>query len=234
MTFLAPLFLAGLLGVAIPIVVHLTHRPRREAYAFPSLMFLARIPFRSVKRQRVRHWWLLALRIGVVALIVSAFARPLLNRLGAGGGAFAVGREVVVLLDDSYSMRYGDRWQRAVAAAGHAVDGLGPSDRATIVLFDTRARALGQASGDRAALHAALAVARPGVGTTRFRAGLEARFHAQLRGLPGTERLAVGAARVPMRRAASPDEIAATVLFLASDDAKMCTAHDYFVDAGWR
>ena len=153
MTFLAPLFLAGLLGVAIPIVVHLTHRPRREAYAFPSLMFLARIPFRSVKRQRVRHWWLLALRIGVVALIVSAFARPLLNRLGAGGGAFAVGREVVVLLDDSYSMRYGDRWQRAVAAAGHAVDGLGPSDRATIVLFDTRARALGQARrriGERA------------------------------------------------------------------------------------
>ena len=65
MTFLAPLFLAGLLGVAIPIVVHLTHRPRREAYAFPSLMFLARIPFRSVKRQRVRHWWLLALRMAV-------------------------------------------------------------------------------------------------------------------------------------------------------------------------
>jgi hypothetical protein len=24
------------------------------------------------------------------------------------------------------------------------------------------------------------------------------------------------------------------VLFLASDDARMCTAHDYFVDAGWR
>jgi len=23
-------------------------------------------------------------------------------------------------------------------------------------------------------------------------------------------------------------------LFLASDDARMCTAHEYFVDAGWR
>jgi D-xylose 1-dehydrogenase len=31
-----------------------------------------------------------------------------------------------------------------------------------------------------------------------------------------------------------PSDIAAMVLFLASDDAKMCTAHDYFVDAGWR
>jgi NAD(P)-dependent dehydrogenase (short-subunit alcohol dehydrogenase family) len=31
-----------------------------------------------------------------------------------------------------------------------------------------------------------------------------------------------------------PSDIAAMVLFLASDDARMCTAHDYFVDAGWR
>ena len=31
-----------------------------------------------------------------------------------------------------------------------------------------------------------------------------------------------------------PADIAAMVLFLASDDARMCTAHDYFVDAGWR
>jgi NAD(P)-dependent dehydrogenase (short-subunit alcohol dehydrogenase family) len=31
-----------------------------------------------------------------------------------------------------------------------------------------------------------------------------------------------------------PADVAALVLFLASDDAKMCTGHDYFVDAGWR
>ena len=133
----------------------------------PLARVAARNPDRFLRAQ------LLALRVGVVALIVSAFARPLLDRLGAGGGAFATGREVVVLLDDSYSMRYGDRWERAVAAAGRAVDGLGPNDRATIVLFDARARALGQATGDRAALHAELAGARPGFGTTRYAAGLE-------------------------------------------------------------
>lgn len=27
---------------------------------------------------------------------------------------------------------------------------------------------------------------------------------------------------------------ASLVLFLAFDDARMCTAHEYFVDAGWR
>jgi len=31
-----------------------------------------------------------------------------------------------------------------------------------------------------------------------------------------------------------PEDVASLVLFLASDDARMCTAHEYFVDAGWR
>lgn len=31
-----------------------------------------------------------------------------------------------------------------------------------------------------------------------------------------------------------PEDIAAMALFLASDDARFCTAHNYWVDAGWR
>lgn len=31
-----------------------------------------------------------------------------------------------------------------------------------------------------------------------------------------------------------PDDVAAMALFLASDDARLCTGHDYFIDAGWR
>ena len=31
-----------------------------------------------------------------------------------------------------------------------------------------------------------------------------------------------------------PEDIAAMVLFLASDDARLVTGHEYFVDAGWR
>ena len=32
----------------------------------------------------------------------------------------------------------------------------------------------------------------------------------------------------------TPEDIAAMVLFLASDDARLITGHEYFVDAGWR
>jgi NAD(P)-dependent dehydrogenase (short-subunit alcohol dehydrogenase family) len=31
-----------------------------------------------------------------------------------------------------------------------------------------------------------------------------------------------------------PEDVASLVLFLASDDAKMCTGHEYWIDAGWR
>jgi NAD(P)-dependent dehydrogenase (short-subunit alcohol dehydrogenase family) len=31
-----------------------------------------------------------------------------------------------------------------------------------------------------------------------------------------------------------PHDVANMVVFLSSDDARMCTGHEYFVDAGWR
>ena len=31
-----------------------------------------------------------------------------------------------------------------------------------------------------------------------------------------------------------PEDVAAMILFLASDDARLVTGHEYFVDAGWR
>ncbi|MBI2401835.1 MAG: BatA domain-containing protein [Gemmatimonadetes bacterium] len=173
MTFLAPLFLAGLAALAVPIIVHLTNRPKSDAYPFPSLMFLQRVPFRTMRRQRIRHWWLLAMRAAVLVLVAAAFARPLLERLGGVGGS-AAGREVVLLLDASYSMRFGDHWQRAQAAARRVVNGLGADDRATIVLVGDRAVSLGQATADKAALLAAVEQATPGFGTTRYAGGIQA------------------------------------------------------------
>ena len=37
-----------------------------------------------------------------------------------------------------------------------------------------------------------------------------------------------------MKQRVEPRDIAAMALFLASDDARLCTGHNYFVDAGWR
>ncbi len=44
-------------------------------------------------------------------------------------------RELVVLLDNSYSLAYADRWDRAKAAARDAISKLGPTDRGIGGLF---------------------------------------------------------------------------------------------------
>ena len=49
----------------------------------------------------------------------------------------------------------------------------------------------------------------------------------------GSIRLEAMLAEVPMGRLATPEEIAGTVLFLASDDASYITGQTVVVDGGW-
>jgi len=63
MSFLTPLFLLGLVGLAVPVIIHLIQRERKNVVQFPSLMFLQRIPYQSVQRRRIRNWPLLLLRL---------------------------------------------------------------------------------------------------------------------------------------------------------------------------
>jgi hypothetical protein len=169
LTFLAPLFLLGVLAVAVPVIVHLVNRERRNAIAFPSLMFLRRVPYRSVRRQRIRHWALFLLRCLALILIAAAFARPFLDRRAERAAATGGGpREVVVLLDRSYSMAYGDRWERARTAAQRQLASIGAADRATLVLFDHEAVGAAGPTSDAIPLRAALSAAEPDAGGTRY------------------------------------------------------------------
>src|SRR5690349_12428802 len=114
MAFLAPLFFVGLAAIAVPVFVHLIQRERKDVIQFPSLMFLQKIPYQSVERRRIHNWWLLLMRATAMALIVAAFSRPFFTQAAATAAAAATGaREVVILLDRSASMGYGDRWTRA-------------------------------------------------------------------------------------------------------------------------
>jgi hypothetical protein len=173
MSFLAPLFLAGLAALAVPVVIHLIQRERKQVVVFPSLMFVRRIPYQSVRRRRIRHWTLLLVRLAALALIVAAFARPFLPQTGAAAAAGGA-REVVVLLDGSYSMGYGDRWDRARAAARDAIAALGPADRGTLVLFSSGAEVRLRSTSDRQRLLAAVPSDAPGAGATRYAPALQA------------------------------------------------------------
>jgi hypothetical protein len=103
-----------------------------------------------------------------VLLLVAAFARPFFPQgalaVSAAGGA----RELVVLLDQSASMGYGDHWQKAQEAARAAVGSLGSEDRGTLVLFSRNAEENVRATNDRVRLSAAIDAANVTSGATRF------------------------------------------------------------------
>ncbi len=166
LSLLAPLFLAGLIAVAVPILVHLTARDRRDVRRFPSLRFLTRLPYRQARRQRFRHPLLFALRVLALVLLALAFSRPLIE--GSGLATGVPGREVVIALDRSYSMGYGDAWERAIAAAREAVEALPEGSRASLVTFDEEAQiAATQAAGGGEVIEVLDGLA-PGASRTRF------------------------------------------------------------------
>jgi hypothetical protein len=174
MSFLAPLFFVALAALAIPVLIHLIQREKKQIQRFPSLMFVQRVPYKSTQRRRIHNWLLLLVRLSALALIVLAFARPFFSRqqnVLPGTGA----REVVVLLDRSYSIGYADRWDRARAAAVEAINGLGPQDRGSLVLFASGAEIAlrSTAAGDRTRLTAAVNAAQLSPAATRYAPALK-------------------------------------------------------------
>lgn len=169
MTFLAPLFFVGLAAIAIPILVHLIQRERKEVVAFPSLMFIRRIPYQSVERRRLHNWPLLLLRTAAMALVVAAFTRPFVTQDPVQAQAATEGaREVVILLDRSASMGYGDHFARAQEEARRVVAGLGSGDHATLVLFGTNVEERVRRTPDQRQLDAAIGEAAVTSQATRY------------------------------------------------------------------
>jgi aerotolerance regulator-like protein/VWA domain-containing protein len=169
MAFLAPLFFVGLAAVAVPILVHLIQRERKTVVEFPSLMFLRKIPYQSVERRRIHNWPLLLLRAAAMALLVAAFTRPFfkmdpLQAAMATSGA----REVLILLDHSASMGYGDHFAKAKAEAKKIVDTIGADDKATVILFGTGAEEVVRGASDRGRLAAAIDAATVSSDGTRY------------------------------------------------------------------
>ena len=169
MSFLAPLFFLGVAAIAIPVFVHLIQRERKDIIEFPSLMFISRIPYESVERRRIHNWWLLIFRAAAMLLVVFAFARPFLNSDAVRAAVATTGaREVVILLDRSASMGYGDHWARAQNEARRIVGGLSGEDRGTLVLFDQALEEAVRSTTDRASLDVAIGQAAVSSGATRY------------------------------------------------------------------
>ena len=157
----SPLFFVGLAAIAVPVLVHLIQRERKRVIEFPSLMFVQKIPYQSVRRRRIRHWFLLLMRAAAIALIVAAFARPFFPQ--RRGGRWPPPAATARSSSCSISRR---AWATAITgsaradAARDAIGSLGAGDRATLVLFGRNAEESMRATRDRGRLEAALDAAQ--------------------------------------------------------------------------
>ncbi|MBO0857078.1 MAG: VWA domain-containing protein [Chloracidobacterium sp.] len=160
MSFLNPLFLLGFAAVAVPVVVHLVRRTRAPRVEFPSLMFVRRIPQRTIRRRRMQNWLLFALRCMAFMLLVFAFVRPY---FGAGQPDTNRGRRAnVILFDNSFSMRYGDRFEQAKRRARAFIDETRGNEPTALVTFGQGYETQNKFTTDTTQLKAALDGVKPG------------------------------------------------------------------------
>lgn len=104
-SFLNPGMLLGLMGVGLPVLVHILSRRHSNTIEWGAMQFLQTAP-RTRRMHRLEQLVLLALRIALVAVLVVAFARPWVNGRWAWIASSAeVAQDIVIVVDGSLSMQ---------------------------------------------------------------------------------------------------------------------------------
>ena len=165
MSFLFPAVLGGLAAISIPVAIHLLNKFRVRRIDWGAMRFLMDSLRKNERRVKIEDLILLILRCLLFALLVLAFARPVLKALSAGAeGTGPVA--AVVLLDNSASMRQSHgattRFDEAKKAVKDWADKQESSSLAALFLVSNRTEALvAKPTADFSAFRKALEGARP-------------------------------------------------------------------------
>ena len=104
LNFSSPLFLFGLLGISIPILIHLLTRRQQKQIRFSAIYLLAQSQKRSIRKSRPNRLLLLLTRCLAIALFSMALANPLFSFRQSEAFLSTSPSSIVFILDDSYSM----------------------------------------------------------------------------------------------------------------------------------
>ncbi len=103
MQFVNPLYLFGLLAIAIPVIIHLFNFRRFRKVYFTNVRFLQALKQQTQKQSQLRHLLILAMRILAIAALVMAFAQPYIP-FSDRQSKLASRNAVSVFVDNSFSM----------------------------------------------------------------------------------------------------------------------------------
>ena len=106
MGFTNPWMLSALGAVALPVLIHLISKRRLYRVPFAPMRYLLLAHNRLVRRNRLRQWLLLALRMAALALLALFIAHPVLSRTRDILEIARQSETLVLILDNSLSMGY--------------------------------------------------------------------------------------------------------------------------------
>lgn len=165
MGFLAPALLFGLAALAIPPIVHLLNRRRFDVVDWAAMQFL-QLSERTRKKIFLEQLLLMLLRMGLVLLLVLGAASPWVRAPWLARIAPQPSRDVVFVLDGSFSMAYGKDGRTAHDAAkewaADFLDRMQPGDAAAAIQAkQVPAPIVGHLTSDLAAVRGSLRDAPP-------------------------------------------------------------------------
>ena len=103
---------------------------------FSSLMFLKSTPPKVTRRRKLEHLWLLLLRCLCLLLLAAGFARPFFSKNNAMTASPDEGRQLILLVDTSASMRRDGVWDKARALAEKYLAQTTPADQVAVLTFN--------------------------------------------------------------------------------------------------
>ncbi len=168
MIFLAPLFLLGLIAVALPIAIHLIRREKPPKVMFSTIRFLKKTSKKLVLFQHLQQILLLLLRSLVIVLLVIAFARPLIDQ-SVARLLDADPQSAVIMIDLSMSMQYGDTFERAKREAIDLISGMSAGDEVALIGFSEGAQLVREFNSDLDGVRSTVnELSGAGFGRTRY------------------------------------------------------------------
>ena len=165
MSLLFPAYLAGLLGLALPWLLHRFSDQQPEEQLFPSKQFLEPTTPPVSRKRQLKYLLLFALRILSVILLCLAFAQPWFARQN---DATASRLHHIIAVDQSLSMRAEGRWDSALEQAESILDNAAPSDSIELIGFDRQVRRIANSENSLAAVSSALATLEPGYASADY------------------------------------------------------------------
>lgn len=136
---LNPWMLLGLAGVALPVIAHLLSKKKYDIVSWGAMQFLE-LGQETRRRVWLEDLWLLLLRMALIAWLAFALARPWVSASWLGEIGPQPNRDVVLIVDGSYSMAWEATsvtpQQQAVRWIDKFLDDLKPGD--TVTLLEAR------------------------------------------------------------------------------------------------